>query len=249
MSRFVERNKVPFVVWCYWEGKPMNSNRLNSFELLKQNIGVHIQLVTPENLSEFVLADFPLHDAYMYLSVVHRSDYIRAYLLHHYGGGWHDVKATEVSFENCWEEFSNSDIWLIGRPELPNGAAPVFLENGESISMYWDKLITVPAWIGIKQTAFSKELLEGIEQILDENYELLRRYPAKHAREKYTKPKNLLHRTLLFIKKTAEGRNPNYPLEWTLFGNVFHPLVLKYQTHVSKKLPIDSVKNAGVYHR
>ena len=41
----------------------------------------------------------------------------------------------------------------------------------------------------------------------------------------------------------------NYPIPWTLFGNLFHPLNLIFKNHVSKNLPRDTVKNAGIYHR
>jgi hypothetical protein len=249
MSQFEEKNGVNFVIWCYWEGKPMNANRLKSFELLRKNIGVPVQLVTPENLQEFILPDSPLHRAFPYLSLVHRSDYIRAYLLHHYGGGWHDVKATEVSFQSAWDEFKQSEIWLVGRRELPRGASPAKLETGESVSTYWKELVAVPAWVGRKQTPFSRDLLAGIDRELDKNFEKVKKHPAKHPREKYTKPTNVLHGSFLFIKKTLEGRNPYYPLEWTLFGNVFHPLNLKYKDNISRNLPVDRLKNAGVYHR
>ena len=48
--------------------------------------------MTPANLQDWVVAGHPLHPAYNDLSLVHRSDYLRAYLLHHHGGGYCDLK-------------------------------------------------------------------------------------------------------------------------------------------------------------
>ncbi|MEU5467039.1 hypothetical protein [Kocuria salsicia] len=53
-----------------------------------------MELVTPENLSDWVLPQHPLHRAYENLSLVCRSNYLRASLTHHHGGGYCDLKAS-----------------------------------------------------------------------------------------------------------------------------------------------------------
>ena len=243
------KHEVPFVIWCYWEGEAMNKNRATSFAYLTANIEVPVLLVTRQNLSQFILAEHPLHPSFEDLSIVHRSDYIRAYLLHHYGGGWHDIKATEVSFKDCWADFSDKNIWMLGRPETQKGAAQIYNTAGEFIPDYYDDLISVPTWIGRPYTAFSEELYQGIRAMLDQHQDKLKKYPAKHPREKYIQPKNFIHQLIIRIKHAYSGRNPYYPLPWTVFGNVFHPLCLKYKAHIAKTIPLDSNKNAGIYHR
>ena len=243
------QNQVPFVVWCYWEGEAMSGNRLLSFEYLSKNIGVPICLITPENIQQFIKPQHPFPEVYKYLSIVHRSDYIRAYLLHHYGGAWHDVKATTVSYASCWKEFEDEKIWIIGKPEIAKGAAQVLTSDGKYIPDYYKDLIAVPSWIGRPQTPLSSEILQGIEHILAENATTLATNPAKHPRERKLVTKNIVQKIVYPIKFFLQKRSLYYPLEWTLFGNVFHPAILKYKNHVSRNLPVDDIKNAGIYHR
>ena len=248
-SQLTCQHQVPFVVWCYWEGAPMNANRLLSFEYLQKNIHVPVCLITKDNLSAFIKPEFPLHEAFPYLSAVHRSDYIRAYLMHFYGGAWHDIKATEVSFRDCWNEFENPDIYLIGRPENQKGAARVYDEHNRYMPDYWKELVAVPAWIARGNTTMTTEIYAGFLKLLDNNLEALKKHPAKHPREKFIQPKNIFHALVIRLKHLYSGRNPNYPLPWTVFGNIFHPVVYKYREHVSYNLPVNKIKNAGIYHR
>src|SRR5690606_35753476 len=90
-------NGVPLVIWCYWAGEPMNKNRQISFYTLVDNIEVPVFLIDRTTIKSVEVPAHPFHPTFPYLSAVHQSDYIRIYLLHHYGGGWHDIKATEVS--------------------------------------------------------------------------------------------------------------------------------------------------------
>lgn len=242
-------NGVPFVIWCYWEGATMTGNRKLSFSYLVQNIGVPVCLVTPENISLFLKDQHPLPPAYTDLSIVHRSDYIRAYLLHHYGGGWHDVKATEMSYSKVWDEFKDPDIWMVGRPEHPNGAARTYDTMNRYMPDYYQNLIAVPSWVGRPNTPFSEQLLYGIEMAINQHTDNLQKYPSKHPRDKKITSKYPLMRLIQMIKFAYQGKSTKYPLEWTLFGNIFHPTVLQYQSHIARSLPVDTTKNAGIYHR
>lgn len=245
----IYKNGVPFVIWCYWEGEPMTGNRLLSFSYLRQNIGVPVCIITPENIGLFINKEHPLPTAYRHLSIVHRSDYIRAYLLHHYGGGWHDIKATEVSYANVWNNFENHSIWMVGRPETKNGAAKTYDEKGRYMPYYYSKLIAVPSWVGRPNTPLSRAILTGIESIIEKKSDLLRRHPSIHPRDKKIDSKSLIKRIFQWLKFTYQGRSTKYPLDWTLFGNIFHPCILLYHSHVSIELPVDEIKNAGIYHR
>lgn len=242
-------HEVPFVIWCYWEGAAMDNNRLESFNLLKAHIEVPICLLTPQNIHHFELAEHPFHAALSYLSIVHRSDYIRAYMMHHYGGGWHDIKATRMSFAECWNAFEDPTVYLIGRPESYNGAAKVYDEAGLYMPDYWADLVSVPAWIARGHSPLSLQIISQMEAYLDTQLPILIKHPAKHPREKYIAPKHLLHYLFIRIKHFYSKRNPYYPIPWTLFGNIYHPAVYAFREHVSDKLPQDSIKNAGIYHR
>lgn len=242
-------NDVPFVIWCYWEGEEMSGNRKVSFEYLKKNIGVPLGLISPSNLSLFIKENHPLPKSFNKLSIVHRSDYIRTYLMHHYGGGWHDIKATEVSYKEVWQEFANTDIWIVGKKESKKGAAKTTDQQGLYMPNYYQDLISVPSWVARPNTLLSKSILECLERIISENANQLNKHPAKHPREKKLIVGNMIKRGFDILKFIYQKRSLHYPLEWTLFGSAFHPYILKYKKHVSYKLPFDTIKNAGIYHR
>ena len=70
--------------------------------MLKRNIGASVELVTDTNLHEYNIPESPMHPAVCSktLSAIHKADYLRVYFMHHYGGGYHDVKPHSAS--NNW---------------------------------------------------------------------------------------------------------------------------------------------------
>jgi len=242
-------NGVRFVVWCYWGGGAMTKNRALSFDLLQQHVGVPVFLVTPERIAELEVSGHSIHPAFPYLSAVHQSDYLRIYLLHHYGGAWHDIKATQVSLAPAWKNFADPAVYLVGRPERAGGPAAVYDDNGRWMPDYWEQLISVTAWVGRAGTPLTEALYERLHQLLDTYYPDLKAHPAKHPREKKITKKNFLHGLFIWAKCLLTGRNSRYPLPWTVFGNIFHPLNYRFRDHIRRDLPQDTVKNAGVYHR
>lgn len=84
---------------------------------------------------------------------------------------------------------------------------------------------------------------------LDGKLAVLRMHPGKHPREKKIQSKTLLGYVAKFFYQLLLGRDIYYPIPWTLFGNLFHPLNLIFKNHISRNLPQDAIKNAGIYHR
>lgn len=248
-KQITQKNGVNFVIWCYWAGPMMTQNRLTSFELMKSSLNVPVFLITPENIHNIALPDHPFHPALKHLSAVHQSDYIRSYCLHHYGGGWHDIKATAVSFEPVWNDFKDSNVYLIGRPEHRGGPARVHDKEGRWMPDCWEDLVSVTAWVARPYTPFSQAIYTDLHAFLDEHATLLALHPAKHPREKKIVAKNTFHRMLIRLKNLFTGRSHHYPLPWTLFGNIFHPHNYAFRNHILRTLPQDHIKNAGVYHR
>src|SRR5690606_24541716 len=112
-----------------------------------------------------------------------------------YGGGWHDIKATEVSFKEVWPDFADPTIFLIGRPERENGPAQVFDNEGRWMPDYWPELISVTAWVGRKNTPLSEMMYTEINKLLDENALKLQQHPARHPRERKINSNNFLSKT------------------------------------------------------
>ena len=59
-----------------------------------------VLLITPNNLNDYIVKDDPLPEAYNYLSLVHKADYLRTYFMYHYGGGYADIKR----YQHSWKE-------------------------------------------------------------------------------------------------------------------------------------------------
>lgn len=242
-------NGVPKVIWCFWASGEMSHNREKSFQLLCEHIDCPVCLVSDETIFQFEVDGAKIHPAFTYLSAVHKSDYVRTYLWHHYGGGWHDIKATGVSFAQVWDEFADDNIHLVGRPEIKGGAAKTFDGQGKWMPDFWQDLVSVTAWVGRPYTPFSKEVYENLGKYLDENLELLSVNPAKHPRDKRLNELSFFKKVKKIAARLIVGENNDYPLTWTVFGNAFHPACLNHRNRIARSLPVDELKNAGVYHR
>jgi hypothetical protein len=239
LQPFLQVSSVPMVIWCYWAGTHMNENRQRGFEMMQKYMGVPICLITELNINEFIVNGHPFHPAFQYLSPVHQSDYLRIYLLHHYGGGWHDIKPTMVSINPAWDSFKDPDVYLVGKPEIKGGPAKVFNNNGLWMPEYWRELVATNRWVGRAKTPFTYELYNAVNHFLDENMEDLRKNPARNA---YDKKKSG------FFSGIYSGKN-QYPLPYTVFGNLFHPLNYEYRNHFKRTLPFDEIENLGYPYR
>lgn len=241
LARLTTVPGCPQVVWCFWWRGVMNENRVRSLELMRKNLGVPVILVSADNVNEFVVDEFPIHPAFEFLSDVHKSDYIRIYLLHHYGGGWHDIKPTGVSYSDVWRLFENPEVYFVGKPEIEGGAAEVYDDQGNYMPSVWSELVATNRWIGRAGTPLSQRLYGAINTVLDEYLKKLSKHPARsaysHKKDKYN---SKLFRKLLGWQ---------YPLQWTLFGDLFHPLNYEFRDHVSSALPFDTVENMGLKYR
>ena len=106
-------------IFCIWSGNnQMSENRKRCLDSLEKNAGCSVVLVTAENLHSHIIKDHPLHPAYEYLSLTHKSDYLRAYLMYHYGGGYSDIKFNSVSWEKYFSYLYNSDKQFSGYAEV-----------------------------------------------------------------------------------------------------------------------------------
>ncbi|CAE7499714.1 unnamed protein product [Symbiodinium natans] len=73
---------------CWTGNNPMPAHLRLCMETVRRNAGLPVILITPQNVAEYVPDP---HPAYPYLHLAHRADYLRCYLLHHYGGLYLDV--------------------------------------------------------------------------------------------------------------------------------------------------------------
>lgn len=207
-------SSIPRQVVSFWTGNnPMSENRAKHFEALKQNIGVPVILVTPDNLADYILPDYPLHEGFEYLSLVHKSDYLRCYFMHHYGGGYSDIKAAQQSWVEAFDVLEKSDSYILGCSEIKLAdLAPVGGRLGQDMKRYFSQLIWTCAYISRPHTPFTHEWYTQLHHRLDLYLPQLKENPG-----------NIL------------GDNEGYPIPWTnILGDIFHPLCLKYMEKVIK---------------
>lgn len=213
------RASVPIRIWCAWTGdNPLSDNRKRGLESIHQkNPDADIVLVTPENLEGYLVPEAPLHPIYPFLSLVHRSDYLRGYLVHHHGGAWADLKVQQGSLSGAIVEL-NADpgLWVVGAPipGLPR-AIP-----GESIlerdcRHNYRLLVHGAAFAARGGTPLTTQWQAEVRRRADRYLEEARRHPGG-----------------------VWGLRPNvadtqYPIPWNaLQAFVFEPVCLKYHDHV-----------------
>ena len=210
----IDLKKAPEIVYTLWTGNnKLTFNRKKGIESLQKIVGVKVILITTKNLNEFILKDFPIHRAYEYLSLNHRSDYLRCYLMLHYGGGYADIKIFDKSWKNAFEKLNESnDKWCLGYHERNIGSV-AFTDGklGVDLSENYLSLIGNGAYIFKPNNPISKECMKELNRRLDGFYESLKNNPAIDP----------------------FGQNANYPIPWNyLGGHILHPLELKYHEHI-----------------
>ena len=119
-------------IFCFW----MNDGELpeirkKNLQRLSLNCGVPVELITKYNLNDWIIENEPLHPSFEFLSEVHKSDYLRCYFMHHYGGGYSDIKNVQgswVGFFNFLESTDKFDV--IGYQEQhPDHIANTMLDD------------------------------------------------------------------------------------------------------------------------
>lgn len=206
---------VPDHIFVLWTGNnEMSQNRQEGLQSIREcNPNREIRLITPGGLKDYVLPEYPLHPAYEDLSLVHRSDYLRAYLMHHYGGGYSDIKRWKTSWEGAFQQIQNDpDMWIIGYRELGSdrvGGRDARL--GRQTRTRYHQIAGAGAYICRPRTPFTGEWLREIERRLDYYREELAQHPGDQL-----------------------GSNPGYPILWIEIGmDIQYPLELKYNKRVA----------------
>lgn len=207
-------SELPRRVFVLWTGdNPLTPNRARNLKQLREVIGVPVVLVTPQTLHEWLVPGHPIHPAYEHLSLVHRSDYLRAYLMHHHGGGYIDLKAPVGSWAAAFDRMERDpEAWLSSYGEINAMASARFPgPMGRDIATHWKSLVGTSAMIARSHTPFTGEWIREVDRRMD----------ALSAR-------------LAANPGGARLGGPCYPVSWTdLLGKVWQPLQFKHFEHVS----------------
>ncbi len=214
------------IIYTFWFGDPMPDNRKKALQSIIDNSQCKVKLITENNLNKFILLNEPLHPGFEYLSHVHKADYLRCYFMHFYGGGYHDIKQLNTSWEYYFNKLNNDpNLWIIGYKEVgPDGAAILPGELGKKLRDNWEKLIGNGCYICKPNTLFTKRWYQMLLKEMDNNLDKLKLNPASNPRD--------------------HSGMSNYPLKWTqLLGDIFHPLCLEFNDHIDNSLPTIITEN------
>jgi hypothetical protein len=200
-------------IYIFWtDDNKISENRVNSINQLKQVTECNIVFIDKNNLNKYILEEHPLHEAYKYLSAVHKSDYLRTYFINFYGEGYCDIKKTTGSWKQSFNDLYNSDAWINGYKEIPGGS-PVGINH--------NYLVGNGAYICKKNTRLTNEWYNNMISLLDKKLEDLKKNPANNPRDSFN------------------DKGSKYPIAWAeMLGCIFHPLIFKYKEKVLKTLPI-----------
>jgi hypothetical protein len=239
--------KVPRKVWAFWFGPPMEGARLAAFNQLKQNIGVPVHLVKSEDLHKFNLTYSPMHPLIgkVGLSAIHIADYLRAYFMAHFGGGYHDIKPHLQSWKSSFDEFDKDEnLWLYGVNECghdcigcdQSSVIPESCPHPRNMTGLYDlfgggpggccelirsqaqKLVSNGAYIMRPGTLMTSSWLDIVESHLDAKMDDVLKHPAPYVR-------------------CCGDPTPPYPFRWAeLHGEAFHPVQFFYNSHIKKGL-------------
>ena len=124
------------------------------------------------NENNIHLLKYPIHKSFMYLSSIHKSDYLRCYLMDYHGGEYSDIKATSNSWIKCFEDLEIDDsLYAIsykcdGLPRKHTSGEDYDIELFHNIQSNFNKLIVVGFFI-FKNTSLIKEWILQVNERLD----------------------------------------------------------------------------------
>lgn len=216
-----------FVFWC--GDNPITDTRKSNLQTIIDNSCCDVQLVTNENINDYIVE--PFHEAYQYLSVIHKCDYWKAYFAYFYGCGYSDIKECRFDWNPYFEELENSEnAEIISYTERGGGGIALryycharhqpldkcmkLIERAESIP-------GVCHYIFKQKSTIAKRWREIQHEILDANIDTLIEHPGTYhigavrggVHDRYVD------------EATKQFNNSQYPFSWSEFGGmIYHDL-------------------------
>lgn len=206
-------------VFCAWTGSnAMSDQRIAALWSILNNLRCPVAFLNPYTLRHWELPAAPFHPAFDLLSATHRADYLRCYLMHHFGGGYTDLKASSTSWWPFFARLRASPALALGYTEVgPSGVAPVPGPMGDVLRANHAALLGVCAFIFRRQTPLTSAWYQETVRRLDAKWEALQRHPARHPQDQWG-------------ARFDDGSVSEYPFAWTeLLGDIFHPLMYEYR--------------------
>lgn len=193
-------------LYCVWFGDKMSMDRERCYNSILKNSNVNVILVTEKNLDSFILEDAPLPMGFNFLSNSHKSDYLRSYLMHHYGGAYTDIKQTDFDFNPYFDMLEKSDKYCIGYVE----EFPDWIKY-QPVKDNYKQYIGTGMMIHKPKTNLSKRWEYLTNKTIVKNYNQLKKYPGTyHPRAIYGG----------ILDNKTDFKGSKYPFFWEEVGPV-----------------------------
>lgn len=206
-------SELPRRAFVIWSGdNPMSDNRRRNLEAIRSTIGLPVELVTQDNLGDWLVEGSPLPALFEHLSFIHRSDYLRGYLMHHHGGAYVDIKRPLESWANPFDAMAaDPGAWVTSYSAAhANWIGKLRGRLGRDILVHYRLMFGKSGFIMRSQTPLTIQWMAEMDRKL-----------------------NVVHDELAEHPGGVFGDDPDYPLSWTdLLGRVLDPLTLKHHEHV-----------------
>jgi hypothetical protein len=203
-------------IFCAWTGtNSMSAQRIQALWSIYSNTRCPVVFVNRQSLKCWEKTDSPFHPGYEYLSDTHKSDYLRCYLMHHFGGGWTDVKHTTADWRPLFAELRRSSALALGYQELADGIPHLDNPLGDELRKHHLKNIGLCAFIYKRYSNITYDWYRQVHVLMDHCFEELRANPA-------TQPQEVLG------MKLPNNTHSNYPLRWAqILGEILHPITFR----------------------
>lgn len=205
---------VPRRVFVFWTGdNPLTPNRADALGQMRTLLAdTEVLLVTPREMRDWEVPDWPFHPLLNQLSYIHRADYLRAYFLHHHGGGYADLKRPTHAWADVFDRLDASAAWMAGYRVPVRLMTPNMVDDKhERLMKKWsDRRLGQSAYLARPRTPLTTEWLTEVERRLEVNAENLLAHPGNER-----------------------GSNPGYPIPFnSILAQVLDPLQVKYNEHL-----------------
>jgi hypothetical protein len=204
----------------------MSSQRIQALWSIYNNTRCPVVYINHQSLRDWEKPEYPYHPAFEYLSDTHKSDYMRCYLMHHYGGGWTDIKHTSADWRPHFAELRSSNALALGYQEIPDGIPHLKGPLGDELRANYRQNIGLCAFIFKRHSVITHEWIQVLNLKLDSLLNRLRENPAIAPQDQ------------LGLKR-QDGGISKYPIEWAeILGEIFHPIMYTHRRYV-KQVPIE----------
>jgi len=203
-------------IFCFWTGRnEMSEYRKHTLQELGKTSCCEVEIITPDNLKYYLSPEHPLHESYNYLTLRHKSHYLKYYFMHFYGGGYSSIKSTSETWKYAFNDIERFEMVYV------NSSRNKIVDDDTCVK----KTLSMESCIVRPNTEFTSELYSRMIRLMD---------------EKETALKNM---TFIPVPQECNERNDKYPVKCDEIEDIFYDVITKYvdSTHLLYTVPRPSV--------